>query len=369
MTDFRFSLDEREAALFRQGEEIAAAFPRPSGRPFTRDELLAIYARLAPTGYLGSVLPEAAGGAELGALGFAALLEGLSPGLALIGNHSVQRYLHAFGSPGQKERYLSDLLAGRSIAAIAITEPGVGGDLSRIGTTATACDGGYILDGQKTWVTHGPVADLVVVLAMTTVGPTRFLVRGDAPGLTCRRMEPMGLSHMSFGELTLSGVAVAAEDRFGPEGEGHAGAKSAFPIARVLAALQAIRIGEAALETARGYARSRTLFGQSLADSAEVQARFAALSGELAGGRLLSYAAATRLGSSDAIARSAVAKSSACAAAVAACRWAGELLGSTGLLDRDLARHLADANMMAVVDGTVALNRFVAARRALSPGR
>jgi alkylation response protein AidB-like acyl-CoA dehydrogenase len=358
----RFTLSARERSL-RDAAAAIASTASTGDESLSRQELLALFAELRPLGYLGSVLPSAQ---NPGPLGFAALVEGLSPALALLGNHSVQRYLHAHGTDAQKQRFLLPLLDAASIAAIAITEPQAGADLSRLETTAERSGSTFVIRGRKTWVTHGLTADVFIVLAQTADGPTRFILPGNTPGLKRTALHVVGLKHLTFAELQFDGCTLSEDHVLGTVGKGLEGTKAAFPVARALAALQALRLGEAALEVARDYARGRHLFGRSLADSAVVQDRLADHAAKLAGARLLAYQVMTRLDAADCAVTAAEAKALACGSALEACLWATELSGSAALsTDNPLERLLRDARMMAVVDGTVALNRFVAARRLL----
>lgn len=366
----RFDRSVRERALLERAEAIATAHPRPQGRPFGRDELLAIFRELAPTGYLGSTLPKEAGGSGLGGLEFSALCEGLAPQLTLLGNHSVQRYLQQFATPEQQARFLPALLEGESIAAISMTEPQAGSDLDRMTTTARRVGDRYLIDGEKTWVTHGLAADLIVLLAKTDTGLTRFLVPGDAPGLQREALHPVGLRHLGFARLVFRNCEIPAELRLGAEGEGLKGAKAAFPIARVLAALQAVRIGQAAVRIARDYAKDRMAARTPLASSSLVQHGLAQLSARCEAVRLLCLRAANDLQSGDAVADASAAKALAGELALDACRFAEDLLGSSSLdAAHPLVELTGDARMMGVVDGTSVLNHLVVARRMLPAGK
>lgn len=362
----RFARSREECALLERAQAVAAAHPRPAGRPFDAAELRAIFRELAPTGYLASTLPKEAGGHGLSALGFSALCEGVAPQLALLGNHSVQRYLHQFGSDGQRKRFLPALLEGEGIGAIAMTEANVGSGLERMATTARKAGHAYVIDGEKTWVTHGLAADVIVVLANTPAGLTRFLVPGDAPGLQREALDPVGLGHLGFARLTLRGCEVPADLRLGGEGEGLKGAKAAFPIARALAALQALRIAQAALAIAREYAASRVAAHTPLAASSLVQHGLARLAARCEAARLLSLRVAENLDAATAVADASAAKALAGELALEACRWTEDLLGSSSLhASHPLCALMGDARMMAVVDGTSVLNHLVAARRML----
>lgn len=360
----RFDRSAPENALLERAQAIAAAHPRPENRPFDANELRAIFRELAPTGYLASTLPKDAGGHGLTGLEFSALCEGLAPQLTLLGNHSVQRYLHQFGNEQQQKRFLPPLLEGEGIGAISMTEPHAGSDLERMTTTARRAGKSYVIEGEKTWVTHGLAADVIVLLAKTEAGLTRFLVPGDVPGLERQALEPVGLKHLGFARLTFRGCEVPVEYRLGEEGEGLKGAKAAFPIARVLAASQAGRIAKAAVEIAREYAAGRVVARRPLASSSLVQHGLAQLSARCEAVRLLCLRVANDLQASDAAANASAAKALAGELALEACRFAEDLLGSSSLhASHPLTSLMGDARMMGVVDGTSVLNHLVVARR------
>ena len=366
----RFESSADELALVEHAARIAASHAPADGRSLTLAELREVFRALEPTGYLGSVLPGSAGARGLAPLAFAALVEGLAPDLTLLGNHSVQRYLHDFGSPAQRERFLPGLLGGDEIGAIAITESQAGSDLSRLETTARRVGDRYLLDGRKTWVTHGMVASVFIVLARTGEGPgefTRFIVPGDTAGLVRSEQKPVGLRHLTFAHLDLRGCELPAELRLGEEGAGVRGAKAAFPIARMLAALQALRIARAALDLAADYARQRVVASRPLADSSLVQHGYATLWTRCEAARLLCLRVAADLTAADATALASAAKAMAGELALDACRWASDCMGSTGLAaDHRLVRLHDDARMMAIVDGTSVLNALVVARRSIA---
>jgi alkylation response protein AidB-like acyl-CoA dehydrogenase len=366
----RFGWSLAERGLLERAETIAAAHAPAADRAMSAEELRELFRALRPTGYLGSVLPSEAGGQGLSALQFAALVEGLAPALTLVGNHSVQRYLHAFGDEAQRRRFMPGLLSGDEIAAIAITEDQAGSDLTRLQTVARRQGAGYVLDGTKTWVTHGMVASLFVVLARTGDQLTRFLLPADTPGLRRTPLEPVGLRHLTFARVEFQECEVGSQLRLGAEGEGARGAKAAFPIARMLAALQALRIAHAALALARDYARERVIASNPLADSTLVQHGYAQLWGRCEAVHLLCLRVATGLDRPESVALASAAKGLAGELATQACRWTADLLGSSALhATHPLLRLYGDARMMAVVDGTSVLNQLVVARRELGKAK
>jgi alkylation response protein AidB-like acyl-CoA dehydrogenase len=368
----RFELSPAERVLSVFAQEVTAPYAAHEGGALPLATLQQIFRKLEPSGYLGSILPAAAGGKGLSPLAFAALVEGLSPSLPLLGNQSVQRYLHDFGSPAQRARFLPGLLSGDDIGAIAISETQAASDLSRIETVATKHGATWKIRGRKTWVTHGMVASLFIVLARSGEAPgqfTRFIVTPDMAGFTRRPLTPIGLTHLSFAELELNDGEIPDELRLGGEGEGAGGAKAAFPIARLLAALQALRIAEAAIDIAADYARERVVAGVALVERSLVQRGHADLWARIEAARLLSYRAAANLSGADASTLASAAKAISGELALEACRWAADCLGSSGLpATHRLHRLHNDARMMSVVDGTSLLNHLVVARRGIARG-
>jgi alkylation response protein AidB-like acyl-CoA dehydrogenase len=366
----RFELSSHERELLEFSQAVAAPYAAYSDGPLPLATLQEIFRKLEPSGYLGSILPAEVGGKGLSPLAFAALVEGLSPSLPLLGNHSVQRYLHEFGSPAQCERFLPGLLSGEQIGGIAISEAQAASDLSRMETVARKKGDTWIIRGCKTWVTHGIVASVIIVLARSgdEAGHfTRFIVPSDSPGLTRRPMTPVGLKHLSFAELELVDCEIPDVLRLGGEGEGASGAKAAFPIARVAAALQALRIAQAAIDVAATYARHRIVGGTVLAGQSLVQREHASLWARIEAARLLSYRAAGDLASREAVALASAAKAVSGELALEACRRASDCAGSEALAaSHPLVRLNNDAQMMAVVDGTSVLNHLVVARRGIA---
>lgn len=370
----RFGYSAPERMLFDQARMIATHHAPQDHRALTPDGLRAVFRELATLGYFGSILPIAAGGSGLSGLEFAALVEGIAPELTLLGNHSVQRYLYEFATPKQRERFLPALLDGEELGAIAITEPGAGSNLGGIATTAKRTTHGYVLSGRKTWVTHGLHAGLFIVLARVEgadadAGLTRFIVPGDTPELTRRALDTVGLRHLGFAEIEFDACELSADLRLGEEGEGASGARSAFPIARALAALQALRIAETALEHLALYSRDRMIATGPLSASPLLQDRYADLATRCEAARLLALKVMNDLADPAATIRASGLKALACSLALETCRWAADTMGSVALdAAHPIQRLLADARMMAVVDGTPVLNNLVVGRRVLRAG-
>lgn len=362
----RFALSDAERDGAGAVRRIAAAARVPCDAALSAGELRSLFRALAPTGYLASTLPTELGGHGLSPLAFAALVEALVPQLTLLGNHSVQRYLAEFGNAEQQQAHLPALLDGSGIGAIAITEPDAGSDLEALQTRAVRAGDRYRLNGVKTWVTHGMTATVFIVLARTDEGFTRFIVPADTRGLSARPLQPIGLKHLTFAEVTFVNCEVPADNVLGDVGHGAAGSKSAFPIARALAALQSLRIAETALELAAGYAKARKILGTPLARREVVQDGYVRLATQVEALRLFTYRTLSDFSRPQTARDASAAKAAASDLALEACRWAADVAGSQGLgSDHPITQLSLDARMMSVVDGTSVLNRLVAARRHL----
>jgi alkylation response protein AidB-like acyl-CoA dehydrogenase len=367
-------LSVREEELGRAAAEIAGAFwkrrPDPD-RALDRAELLALLKALGELGYLGSTIPRAAGGAGLTHVEMGRIIEGISGHFPFLGAHSVQRYLHHFADESQKARWLAPMLRGEILGAIAITEPRVGSDAGSVECRLIPDGDAYRLTGAKTWVTHGPFADVTVVTGSTDPalgarGVTRVLVDRSTP-YAIEDIPALGLGHLRFSTFRFDRAAVPVAHRLGGEGDGLKGALTALPVARALAAVSAVGIAQAALDCALAYAKERTQFGRPIGAFQLVQEKIADMAAATRAARLLAYDALARLDKRrPAMAECSLAKFYATEAAVKVCGLAVAVLGANGLSRQyPVERHLRNAHMLLVPDGTAEINRLVAGRELL----
>jgi acyl-CoA dehydrogenase len=228
-------------------------------------------------GLLCMTAPEEYGGQGLDRLYSAILIEEMAR-LNLTGPvfhiHSdiVGSYLDAYGDEAQKRRWLPKMATGEVIAAIAMTEPGGGSDLQAIRTTAIRDGDNFVLNGQKTFISSGQLADLLVVAAKTdpaagSKGVTLFLVEGDREGFTRgRNLEKLGAKAQDTSELFFQDVRVPASNVLGEVGRGFAVLMKELAWERMIIALRAVATCEAALDWTVAYAKTRRAFGQALID-------------------------------------------------------------------------------------------------------
>jgi len=184
----------------------------------------------------------------------------------------VAPYILHYGSEAQKRKWLPAMAKGEAITAIAMTEPGAGSDLQGIRTTALRDGEQYVVNGQKTFITNGQMADLVVVAAKTdpregAKGITLILVEADRPGFKRgRNLEKLGMKAQDTSELFFDDVRVPLDNVLGGEGRGFACLMQELPQERLLVGITAVGVMESALEQTIRYTRERKAFGRAIAD-------------------------------------------------------------------------------------------------------
>jgi alkylation response protein AidB-like acyl-CoA dehydrogenase len=280
----------------------------------------------------------------------------------------------ALGTDVQREQWVRPLTTGRPpMTALATTEPNAGSDAASIQTTARRVDGGYLLDGQKTWISNGGVAELYVVFATVERdsghrGITPFLLRRDDEGLSFGQpMRKMGQRAIVNTELFLSECFVADDRRLGEEGEGFRGLMQVFDRSRVTLSAAATGLARAALEYATQYAKERVQFGRPIAEHQAVAFRLADMALRVDASRLLAWRAAHLLDAGrTATKEAAMAKLHASETAMF-CTWAAvQTLGGMGYSrEYPVEKWMRDAKLEEIEEGTSDIQRLVISRGVL----
>jgi alkylation response protein AidB-like acyl-CoA dehydrogenase len=331
----------------------------------------------------GQVLPRAVVGAYAG-LGLAALqvsrarggggasyatklrvagaiaAECFASGFALNNLQGMVTRMEREGSPEQAARYLPAMMRGDIVCALSLTEPGAGSDAGAIATVARKVAGGWVLDGEKAWVTNGTIADQLLLYAQTEPGAglpgiASFIVDLHAPGITRLGAEPVaGGFAIGAARIRLDGVHVPDADLFAPPGQAFRRALAGITGARIHVAAMLNAAVRRSLGLAVSYAGERRSFGQTLLEHQGVRWQLAGVATALEASELLAERAATLYAEGgDARTEAAMAKKFAVESAgrgVAACMQA---MGAAGLRrDLPLSRHLVAARVAAYVDGT-----------------
>ena len=261
-----------------------------------------VFEKLAAQGYLGLKYPAEYGGSDGGYLPDAVLSEELarcrSGGLAAgIGAHIgiATPPVWKFGTDEQKERYLAPAIRGEKIAALGITEPGAGSDVAGIRTQARRVDGGYVVSGEKTYITNGVRADFVVTAVRTKPegghgGISFLLLEQGMPGFeVSRKLEKMGWQASDTAELSFTDVEVPAENLLGPEHGGFDLIMANFQWERLLMALGAVGAMRRLLEVTIAYALEREAFGRPIGRFQVIRHNLAEIGLKLEASRALTY--------------------------------------------------------------------------------
>ena len=336
-----------------------------------------LWRHAARLGLNSFMLPEAYGGAGMtDCLTSCLVQEELSHGCSGIGNLITSggffaEPVLALGSAEQKDHWLTPLCGeDPPLTALAITEPESGSDAASIRTRARRVDGGYMLSGQKAWISNGGVARFYVVFATMEPGSghrgiTAFLLRDDDPGLRCGPpLRKMGQRAIPNTELFLDDVVVSEDRRLGDEGQGFSGLMHTFDRSRVTLAASATGLARAALEYAVDYAKQRVQFGKPIAEHQAVAFRLADMALRVDASRLLTHRAAELLDAGRrATTEAAMAKLHASETAMW-CTWAAvQTLGGWGYSrEYPVEKWMRDAKLEEIEEGTSDIQRLVISR-------
>lgn len=275
---FRKFLQEEAAPYYEQWEkdgQVSRDFWRKAGQ----------------MGYLSPTVPEAYGGVEVDFRYNSVVAEEVSNfgftgiGFGLHSDIAVP-YIMAYGTEEQKQKYLPGCVNGDIITAIAMTEPGTGSDLQGVKTNAILSDDGehYILNGSKTFITNGQLADLVIVVAKTdpnagSKGTSLFLVEADSPGFVKgQNLHKIGMKAQDTSELFFQDVKVPKENLLGTEGMGFIYLMQELPQERLSVSLTAVACAESILEQTVTYVKERKAFGKEIASFQNTQFKLAEMS-------------------------------------------------------------------------------------------
>jgi alkylation response protein AidB-like acyl-CoA dehydrogenase len=334
---------------------------------------------LGAQGLMGLYIPEAYGGAGLGAMAFCLAVEELawacaSTAVVFLVQYAAGYPLIAAGTEQQKRRYLPRLASGEITTALSISEPGAGSDAASMQTTAVRKSDHYVLNGSKMWVTNGSHAGVITLFATVDrarghKGVTAFLVEPTFPGFEVGKHErKLGIRGSPTVALHLADCEVPVENRLGAEGEGFRVALAALDRSRPAVGAQAVGIAQAALDAATGYARQRTQFGQPIAAFQGVQFMLADMAMQVHAARLLVHHAAALVdrGVRDSSLESSMAKCFASDAAMRVTTDAVQVFGGYGYTrEYPVERFMRDAKITQIYEGTNQIQRTVIARELL----
>lgn len=370
---------------------------RDAARDFARNEIAPVAAefdesgefphqtiqKMGKMGFMGIEIPEEYGGAGMDTLAYVLALEEIckadaAHGVIMSVNNSLYCYgILKFGSEAQKKKFITPVASGKAIGAYSLTEPMSGSDAGTMRSRAVRDGDFYVLNGRKSWVTSGPVADYIVVFMMTDPekkhkGISAFLVDGKTPGLVRGKKEPkLGIRASATSELIFENCRIPAENLLGAEGEGFKIAMTVLDAGRIGIAAQALGIAEAAYEAAREYARQREAFGQPIGAFQGTGFKIADMKTRIEAARLLTYNAALKKERAKTTGErfsqeAAMAKLFASETAMYVSHAAVQIHGGMGY-SRELPveRYFRDAKITEIYEGTSEIQRLVISRAEL----
>jgi alkylation response protein AidB-like acyl-CoA dehydrogenase len=341
----------------------------------------ALVARLAHLGLFGLQVPERYGGAALDTVTTVRVIEELAAAdgslcLTVASHNSLcVGHLLLAGNDAQHGRYLPPLASGERLGAWALTESGAGSDAAALRTRAVASDDGFVLSGEKSFITQGSVGGTIVVIARSDppdgTGPdgvSAFVLDAPTPGLSHGRPErKLGLRSCDTVSLSLDGAQAARDRLLGRRGGAFGDVMTVLAAGRIGIAAMAVGLMRAALDLAAGYATERRAFGRPIGQHQAVGFKLAAMATDLEAARLLTLRAASlRDAGRDFAAAAARAKLFAATRAVEACDEAIQVLGGYGYIeDYDASRLWRDARLTRIGEGTDEIQHLIIARSLL----
>ncbi len=363
----------RAARVFAEKEIAPIAAERDESNVYP----LELLKRMADLGYLGLKFSAEYGGGDGGILDAALLFEELASASAGI---TLGAYCHVvlaltaiarIGNKEQKQRYLAAGIRGEQIGAFGSTEAGAGSDITAISTRAARDDDDYILNGAKLFCTNSPIANFIVLSAVTSPekgagGISLFVIDRSTPGLSISRViKTLGMHPAQTAEVVLENVRVPKENRLGDENRGVPNMLTAFAEGRIIAAAFAIGIARAAFEAARKYALEREQFGQPIGKNQVIAHRLADMDTEIHAARMLTQHAAWLADNNRPfIKESSQAKVFATESAAKVAAQAMHIQGAYGYVTESPAqRYYRDTHVLEIGEGTSEILRNVIAKQ------
>src|SRR5437588_6147769 len=301
-----FRLTEDQELLRRSVREFAETEIRPHVREWDEAQHFPteLIPKLAALGLLGIQFPDAYGGAAMSGIDYCICIEELArvdPGVALsVAAHNglCAAHIFAFGNEAQKRTYLVPLARGERIGAWGLTESTSGSDAAAMRTTAARAGACWVLNGAKTFTTHGRVGDVFVIVAVTdraagAKGISAFIVEKGTPGLSSGKKEDkLGMRASDTSDVLFDNCRIPADQLLGAEGFGFVNTMQVLDAGRIGIAALAVGLAQGAYEAALNYARERRAFGRTIADFQAIQWKLADAATRIEAARLLTYRAA-----------------------------------------------------------------------------
>lgn len=376
-----FELSDEQLQIKNSIREFAESEIRPHVMEWDEAQHFPIELRpkLAELGLLGIIFPEEYGGAGMGYVEYATIIEELgrvcgSVGLSVAAHNSLcSNHIYTFGNDEQKQKYLTPLAQGDSFGAWGLTEAEAGSDASGTRTTAVKDGGVWNVNGSKNFITHAIVCNTLVAVAVTDKekgnrGISAFIFDKSMEGFRSDKKEnKLGMRASETASVVFEDCKVPTENLLGSEGEGFLQAMKILDGGRISIAALSVGIAQGAYEAAVKYAKERKQFGKPIADFQAIQFKLANMATDIECSRLLTLqAAATKDAGKPVTQRSAMAKLFASETAVRVSEESIQIHGGYGYTkDYPAEKYWRDSKLCTIGEGTSEIQRVVIAKNLL----
>jgi alkylation response protein AidB-like acyl-CoA dehydrogenase len=387
-----FSLTDEQQQLRRTVREFAEGEIAPHVMEWDEASHFPseIIPKLAEMGFLGVIFPEPYGGAGMGYIEYAIIIEELSRvdgsvGIIVAAHNSLcTNHIYKCGTEEQRKKFVVPLAQGKKLGCWSLTEPGAGSDAGGTRTTALKKDGGWVINGAKTFTTNGTYADVCVAMAVTDPskkghGISAFIIEKGTAGFRPGKKEnKLGLRASDTSEVVFADCRVPGSSLLGKEGEGFVNSLQILDGGRISIAALGLGMAQGAYESAVRYAKQRKQFGKPIAEFQAIQFKLADMATEIEAARLLTYraawlsdrATAAHEESARFTRESSMAKLFAGEVAVRVANEAVQIHGGYGFIkDYPAEKYYRDVKLCTIGEGTSEIQRLVIARQLLGKQR
>ena len=378
--DFTFTDEQKHLRKsvreFAEGEIAPHVLEWDESQHFPKELL----PKLGEMGLMGVIFPEEYGGAGLGYVEYATVIEELSRvdgsvGLFVAAHNSLcSNHIFKFGTEDQKKKYLVPLAQGKKLGAWSLTEPEAGSDAGGTRSTALRQGDNWILNGSKTFTTNGTYADICVAMAVSdkskeSHGISAFILEKGMPGFRPGKKEnKLGMRASDTSEVIFTDCRIPSSQLLGPLGEGFIGSLKILDGGRISIAALALGMAQGALEAATDYAKQRKQFGKAIAEFQAIQFKLADMATQVEAARLLVYQAAWLADQKNVrfTRESSMAKLFASEVAVRVADECVQVHGGYGFIkDYPAEKFYRDVKLCTIGEGTSEIQRLVIARQLL----
>ncbi len=377
-----FSLTDEQLAIQEAARDFALGEVEPLVDEIDESQTFPheVMRKAGELGFLGVIFPEELGGAGLGYVEYVLVITELSKvdpsvGISIAAHNSLcSNHIYKFGDDAQRRRWLVPLASGEKIGAWSLTEPGAGSDAAGTRSRAEKVDGGWVLNGSKTFTTHGSVGDIAVVFAVTDPDGRRhhnisaFVLERGMDGFRPGKKEnKLGIRASDTAEVIMENCFVPDDHLLGERGDGFIQALQVLDGGRISIAALGLGTAIGAFDTARAYAKQRQQFGQPIARFQAISFALAEMATRIAASEMLTMAAALAMDRSGRVSRlAAEAKLHTGETAVFCSERGVQIHGGYGLIkDYRAEKYYRDAKICTIGEGTSEIQRMVIARQLL----